>query len=92
MLACLAPRDGVMNLWISPIGKLDEAKPLTAEKKRPLPCYFLSANGEDLLSVPDSAGDDNYRLYAANAKSAATRQTHGLREDLACRMLCPSKL
>lgn len=74
MLAFLAPRDGVMNLWVCPIGKLDEAKPLTAEKKRPLPFYFWSTNGEDLLYVQDSAGDENYLLYAANAKSGAVRK------------------
>ncbi|HTO03943.1 MAG TPA: hypothetical protein VL069_09590, partial [Opitutus sp.] len=74
MLAFLAPRDGVMNLWVCPIGKLDEAKPLTAEKKRPLPAYFWSANSEDLLYIQDSAGDENFLLYATNAKTATTRK------------------
>src|SRR5688500_7314835 len=74
MLAFLAPRDGVMNLWVCPTGKLDEAKPLTAEKKRPLPFYFWSANGEDLLYVQDSAGDENYLLYATNAKTGVARK------------------
>jgi hypothetical protein len=43
MLAFFAPRDGVMNLWVCPVEKLDEAKPLTAEKARPLPLYAWSA-------------------------------------------------
>ena len=74
MLAFLAPRDGVMNLWVCPIGKLDEAKPLTAEKSRPLPFYFWSTNSEDLLYVQDSAGDENYLLYGANAKTSMARK------------------
>jgi hypothetical protein len=39
MLAFLAPRDGVMNIWVCPTGKFDEARPLTAEKTRPLRAY-----------------------------------------------------
>jgi hypothetical protein len=34
--AFIAPRDGVMNLWVAPIGDVAAAKPLTAEKKRPI--------------------------------------------------------
>ena len=74
MLAFLAPRDGVMNLWVCPIGKLEEAKPLTAEKSRPLPFYFWSTNSEDLLYVQDSAGDENYLLYGANARTGVARK------------------
>ena len=74
MLAFLAPRDGVMNLWVCPRGRLDEAKPITAEKTRPLPFYFWSTNGEDLLYVQDTAGDENYLLHATNAKTGVARK------------------
>ena len=74
MLAFLAPRDGVMNLWVCPLGRLEEAKPITAEKLRPLPFYFWSANGEDLLYVQDTGGDENYLLYATNAKTGVARK------------------
>jgi dipeptidyl aminopeptidase/acylaminoacyl peptidase len=74
MLAFLAPRDGVMNLWVCPIGKLDEARPLTAEKARPLRAYFWAHNGSDLLFVQDTAGDENFLLYAVNAKTGDRRK------------------
>ncbi len=74
MLSFLAPRDGVMNLWVCPLGKLDEARPLTAEKARPLPGYFWACNSQDLLYVQDSGGDENYLLYAVNAKTGAQRK------------------
>lgn len=74
MMAFLAPRDGVMNLWVCPTGKIDEARPLTAEKSRPLPFYSWSANGEDLFYVQDSGGDENFLLYGVNAKTGAVRK------------------
>src|SRR5687767_4207363 len=54
MLAFLAPREGVMNLWVCPVGKLEEARPLTAEKTRPLRSYGWSRNGSDLLFIQDA--------------------------------------
>lgn len=74
LLAFLAPREGVMNLWVCPTGKFDEAKALTAEKKRPLSAYFWSANGEDILYIQDSGGDENFLLYGVNAKTGTTRK------------------
>ena len=74
MLSFLAPRDGVMNLWVCPTGKLDEAKPLTAEKTRPLRGYFWARNGVDLLYVQDTGGDEDFLLYGVNAKSGALRK------------------
>ena len=74
MLSFLAPRDGVMNLWVCPVGKLDEAKPLTSEKSRPLRSYLWAPNSSDLLYVQDTAGDENFLLYAVNAKSGTQRK------------------
>lgn len=74
LLAFLAPQEGVMNLWVCPTGKFDEAKALTAEKDRPLASYFWSANGEDLLYIQDSGGDENFLLYGVNAKTGSMRK------------------
>jgi hypothetical protein len=73
LLGFLAPRDGVMNLWVSPTGKLDQARPLTAEKQRPLRSYFWARNGTDLLYVQDTGGDENFLLHAVNAQTGAVR-------------------
>ncbi len=73
MLSFLAPRDGVMNLWVSPVDRLDEARPLTAEKTRPLRGYFWARNGNDLLYVQDTGGDENFLAYAVNAQTGAIR-------------------
>ena len=33
-LSFLAPRDGVLNVWLAPAGKLDAAQPITNDRKR----------------------------------------------------------
>ena len=34
MMSFIAPLDGVMNLWVAPLGDFDAAKPLTDDKLR----------------------------------------------------------
>ena len=71
--AFIAPRDGVMNLWVAPIGNMAAAKPLTAETKRPIRQYFWSPDSRQLLFVNDAGGDENFLLYGVDTASGATR-------------------
>ena len=71
--AFIAPRDGVMNLWVAPIGDIAAAKPLTAEKKRPIRQYFWAPDSSQLLFVNDIGGDENFLLYGVNTATGNTR-------------------
>ena len=71
--AFIAPRDGVMNLWVAPIGDVAAAKPLTAETKRPIRQYFWSPDSRQLLFINDAGGDENYLLYGVDISTAAAR-------------------
>ncbi len=71
--AFIAPRDGVMNLWVAPIGNMAAAKPLTAETRRPIRQYFWSPDSRQLLFVNDAAGDENFLLYGVDTASGKTR-------------------
>ena len=71
--AFIAPRDGVMNLWVAPIGNVAAAKPLTAEKKRPIRQYFWAPDSSQLLFVNDIGGDENFLLYGVNTATGTTR-------------------
>src|SRR4051812_28083900 len=33
-ISFIAPRDGVLNVWVAERGKLDDAKPITSDQKR----------------------------------------------------------
>ena len=71
--AFIAPRDGVMNLWVAPIGNVAAAKPLTAETKRPIRQYFWAPDSSQLLFVNDIGGDENFLLYGVNTATGNTR-------------------
>lgn len=73
-ISFLAPRDGVLNVWIVERGKpLSDARPLTNEKVRPIRNHTWSANGEDIVYTQDKGGDENFLMYAVNARSGAER-------------------
>ena len=62
----LAPRDGVMNVYLAPFGSLDTAKPITHDKKRGIRQHFWSADGKHVLFLQDEGGDENWRLYGVD--------------------------
>lgn len=72
-LSWLAPRDGVLNLWLAPADAPDAARPLTAERARPIREYFWSGDSRMLLYVQDKEGDENFLLYGVEAESGAER-------------------
>jgi len=68
-LSWLAPRDGVMNLWLAPADKLDDARPMTAERARPIGQYLWAPDSSALLYVQDKGGDENFLLYRVDIRS-----------------------
>jgi dipeptidyl aminopeptidase/acylaminoacyl peptidase len=71
-LSWLAPVEGVMNVWVAPIGKLDQAKSITADKTRPVRGYFWAFDNKHILYQQDTGGDENWHVYSvdiANGKS-----------------------
>ena len=65
-LSWIAPRDGVMNLWVAPLSDLSKAKPLTAETKRPIRSMFWAPDSKSVLYINDKGGDENFLLYGIN--------------------------
>ena len=61
-LAFLAPRDGVLNVWVAPIGVLDQAKPVTQDRVRPILRFFWSADSSRILYLQDKGGNENWAL------------------------------
>ncbi|TQK02598.1 S9 family peptidase [Herbaspirillum sp. SJZ107] len=68
-LSWIAPRDGVLNVWVAPFDKPDEARPLTAEKTRPIRTAFWSPDSKSLLFINDKGGDENFLLYGVDVAS-----------------------
>ena len=68
-LSWTAPRDGVLNIWIAPVGNPDAAKPLTDERERPVRQYFWTPDSTQVLYIQDKGGDENFLLYGVNVAS-----------------------
>jgi dipeptidyl aminopeptidase/acylaminoacyl peptidase len=73
-LAWIAPRDGVMNVWVAPSSNPSKARALTAEKVRPIRNFFWAPDSKQILYVNDKGGDENFLLYAVNTASGAERK------------------
>jgi dipeptidyl aminopeptidase/acylaminoacyl peptidase len=64
-MAVLKPYLGVRNIWVKRIGEpFSDAKPVTAETRRPIPGYFWSRDARYVLYVQDNDGDENFNIYA----------------------------
>ncbi len=71
-LAYLAPSDGVLNVWVKTIGAGDD-KVVTADKLRGIRQYFWAENGEQIIYLQDSGGDENWHVYAVPARGGEAR-------------------
>jgi dipeptidyl aminopeptidase/acylaminoacyl peptidase len=66
-IAFIKPLDGTRNVWVKRTEEpFEAARPVTADTKRPIPGYFWSEDGKFILFVQDSAGDENYNVYAVD--------------------------
>jgi len=48
-LTWVAPRDGVLNIWVAPLADLTKARALTDEKQRPIRTAFWSPDSKTVL-------------------------------------------
>ena len=70
-ISFIKPLDGVRNVFVKGINeKFTDAKPVTNEKKRPIPQYFWSQDGKFILFVKDNDGDENFNVFAVNPAEA----------------------
>ena len=73
-LSWIAPRDGVLNIWVAPTANPSQARPMTSEKVRPIRSYFWAPNSQQILYVNDKGGDENFLLYGVDVNSGAERK------------------
>jgi dipeptidyl aminopeptidase/acylaminoacyl peptidase len=64
-ISFLAPRDGVLNIWVRPRAGGTEC-PITNDRDRGVSSYFWSRDGRYILFVRDTGGDENYHIYAVD--------------------------
>jgi dipeptidyl aminopeptidase/acylaminoacyl peptidase len=78
-LAWIAPLDGVLNVWVAPIGDSDAgvdwaaARVVTADTDRGVRVFAWAHDGRHLLYLQDAGGDENWRLYDVDLESLERR-------------------
>lgn len=70
-LSWLAPKDGVMNIWVAPASDPAAARAITSATERPIRQYFWSPDSRAVMYIQDKGGDENFLLYAIDIASGA---------------------
>ncbi|MFA7288118.1 MAG: S9 family peptidase [Melioribacteraceae bacterium] len=75
-IAFRKPYKDVMNIWVKSISEpFENARPMTADTKRPVTSYFWSRDSKYILYSQDQGGDENFRVYAVDPKSVPESAT-----------------
>jgi dipeptidyl aminopeptidase/acylaminoacyl peptidase len=72
-ISWIAPRDGVLNIWVAPASDPSKARPLTEEKVRPIRQHFWARNSKQILFINDRGGDENFLLYGVSPEGGGLK-------------------
>ena len=72
-IAYLAPKDGVLNVYVAKTDDIKSAKPITDDKKRGIRFYFWSYDNKHIIYAQDKEGDENWRLYSVDVETLETK-------------------
>lgn len=86
-ISWLAPRDGVMNIWLAAADNLDQARAVTADTGQGIRRHLWSADSDYILYLQDNNGDENHRLYAVDIDAGEQRNLTPLPADRKARLL-----
>jgi dipeptidyl aminopeptidase/acylaminoacyl peptidase len=75
-ISFLKPYKGTRNIWVKGADEpFSAARPVSAEATRPIRSYFWSRDSKYVLYSQDSAGDENFNIYAIDPTLAADPKT-----------------
>ncbi|MEM1175681.1 MAG: S9 family peptidase [Pseudomonadota bacterium] len=69
MMSFMAPLDGVINVWVAPLGDFASAKPITDDKLRGIGSHSWATNGTHILYTRDTGGDEDFHIYSVNVET-----------------------
>jgi dipeptidyl aminopeptidase/acylaminoacyl peptidase len=74
-LAYIAPRDGVLNVWVGPVGGRpgEDFEPITDDRKRGIRVCFWAEDNRHVVYLQDEGGDENWRVHAVDASTKEDR-------------------
>src|SRR5580698_465702 len=76
-LAWIAPHEGVLNVWVAPIGTngvdWSAARVVTDDTDRGIRMFAWAHDAQHLLYIQDTGGDENWRLHDVNLETMQRR-------------------
>ncbi|MCW2905394.1 MAG: family peptidase [Actinomycetia bacterium] len=76
-LAWIAPHEGVLNVWIAPIGgdgvDWSAARVITEDTDRGIRMFAWAHDAQHLLYLQDTGGDENWRLHDVDVETMQRR-------------------
>lgn len=70
-LSWIAPKDGVLNIWIAPASDPEAARAITNATERPIRQHFWAPDASAVMYIQDKGGDENFLLYRVDIASGA---------------------
>ena len=68
-LAFLAPRDGVLNVWVAPADDVENARPVTNDTHRGIRSFSWAYTSDHILYSQDDDGDEDFHVYSVNLET-----------------------
>jgi dipeptidyl aminopeptidase/acylaminoacyl peptidase len=72
-LAYLAPQNGVLNIWVGPLGDPSAARCVTEERHRGIRAFFWAFTNQQLLYTQDQNGDEDFHVYCVDLQTDAIK-------------------
>lgn len=82
-LSWIAPRDGVLNIWLAPANDPGAARPITNDRGRGVRFYEWAYNGTHLIYVQDEGGDEDWHVHAVEIATHEDRDITPLKGVMA---------
>lgn len=68
-ISYLAPINGILNIWVAPVDKPQDAYPITSDTTRNILKYVWTYNNRKILYLQDTYGDENWQIYSVDVFS-----------------------
>jgi dipeptidyl aminopeptidase/acylaminoacyl peptidase len=73
-IAFRAPVDGVLNLWVAPLDRIEQARPVTTVTDRNLgPWVVWMQDNRHIVFFREAAGDENWRAWRVDLETGDVR-------------------
>ena len=72
MMSFIAPLDGVMNVWVGPVGEFDAVRPITDDNLRGINNHVWGLNNRNVLYLRDSGGDEDFHIFSVDLETGET--------------------